>query len=327
MRRRDFIKVIASSVAAWPFAAHAQQETLPLVGFLSSWTAETNQRFKQAFREGLKDVGFVEGQNVTVEYREVEAGQYDQLPKMAADLIARPVSVLFATAIPAALAAKAATTSTPIVFAIGSDPVDMGLVASLNRPGGNATGTTFLSVELTAKRLELLRQLVPKISSVALLVNTHNPTAPIQTKDMRLAATSLGLPFNIVNVNSPNNLDAVFATIARQHTDALIVSANSMFLSYRNKLAGLAKQYSIPTIYFAREFATAGGLISYSPSFVDSIRKAANYVGRILKGEKPADLPVMQPTSFEIVINLKTAKALGFTVPPALLARADEVIE
>jgi len=325
MRRREFVGLIGGA-AAWPFAASAQTVS-PVVGFLSSWTADTNEKFKQAFREGLTDAGFIDGQNVSIEYRQVESGQYDQLPKLAADLIGKRVAVLFATAIPAALAAKAATKTTPIVFAIGSDPVDMGLVASLNHPGGNATGVTFLSVELTAKRLELLRQLVPKVTSVALLVNPHNPTASMQAKDMRLAATALGVHFNIVNVDSPNNLESAFGNIAQQHDDALIVSADSMFLSYRNRLAELARQHAVPTIYFAREFATAGGLISYSPSFTDSIRKAAAYVGRILKGEKAADLPIVQPTNFEIIINLKTAKALGIAVSPQLLTRADEVIE
>lgn len=326
MERREFIKLLASSATMWPFRASAE-EPIPVVGFLSSWTADVNVRFKQAFRQGLNDTGFVEGQNVSIEYRDVEGGEYNQLPKMASDLVGKRVAVLFASAIPAAMAAKAATSSIPIVFAIGSDPVDMGLVASLNRPGGNATGVTFLSVELTAKRLELLRQLVPKIASVALLVNQRNPTAPMQTKDIRIAATNIGLPFTIENVDSPNNLETVFSTITKKRAGALIVSADSMFLSYRDKLAALAKQNAIPAIYFAREFVTAGGLISYSPSFVDSIRKAAAYVGRILKGEKAADLPVLQPTNFEIVINLKTAKALGLTVPPSLLARADEVIE
>jgi putative tryptophan/tyrosine transport system substrate-binding protein len=326
MKRREFIKLLVGSATVWPFHVRAQ-EPVPLVGFLSSWTADTNQRFRQAFRQGLNDTGFVEGQNVSIEYRQIEGGEYEQLPKMAADLVAKRVSVLFASAIPAALAAKTASSTIPIVFAIGSDPVDMGLVASLNRPGGNATGVTFLSVDLTVKRLELLRQLVPKIASVALLVNPRNPTAPMQTKDIRLAAANIGLPFIIADVDSPDNLDKVFSTVAEKHADALIVSADSMFLSYRAKLAELAKRYSIPTIYFAREFVTAGGLVSYSPSFVDSVHKAATYVGRILKGEKAADLPVMQPTNFEIVINLKTAKALNLTVPPSLLARADEVIE
>jgi putative ABC transport system substrate-binding protein len=327
MQRREFITLLGGAAAAWPLAARAQKDTLPLVGYLSSFGADTNQKFKQAFRQGLNDVGFIEGHNVTIEYRQAEGGQYDQLPKMAAELIGRRVAVLFATAIPSALAAKAATTTTPIVFAIGSDPVEMGLVASLNRPGGNATGATFFSVGLTAKRLELLRELLPKIASVALLVNPNNPTAAMQTKDMQLAAVALGLSLNIVNAGSQSNFGNVFATLARQRTDALIVSADSMFLSYRDQLVALAKQYAIPTMYFAREFATAGGLISYNPSFVDSIRKTAAYVGRILKGEKPADLPVVQPTTFELVVNLNTAKALGLTIPQNVLVAADEVIE
>jgi len=246
---------------------------------------------------------------------------------MAADLVAQRPAVLFASPINAALAAKAATGTIPIVFAIGSDPVAMGLVVSLNRPGGNATGTTFLSVELAAKRLELLRELVPKIASVALLVNPNNPTTTTQTKDMQAATTALGLQFNIVNVDSQSNFDNVFATLVQQHTDALVVSADSIFWSHLNQLVTLATGHLIPSIHFAREFVTAGGLVSYNSDYADSIRKAATYVGLILKGENPADLPVLQPTKFELVINLKTAKALGITLPQTLLVAADEVID
>jgi putative ABC transport system substrate-binding protein len=246
---------------------------------------------------------------------------------MAADLVVRRVSVLFASPIPAALAAKAATVTIPIVFAIGSEPVQTGLVDSLNRPGGNVTGATFLSVELGAKRLELLRDLVPKIVSIALLVNPNNPNAAVQTKEMQAATSALGLQLNVVNAASQNEFDNVFATLSRERTDALVVSADPFFFSHRDQLAALALRHSMPAIYYAREFAVAGGLISYASSFADSFRQAATYVGRILKGEKPADLPVLQPTKFELVINLRTARTLGLQIPDKLLALADEVIE
>jgi putative tryptophan/tyrosine transport system substrate-binding protein len=326
IERRHFISTLGGAVLAWPLAARAQQP-VPVVGYLSSYPADTNQKFTQAFRQGLNDAGFVEGHDVTIEYRLAEEGRYDQLPMMAADLVGRRVAVLFASPINAALAAKTAALTTPIVFAIGSDPVEMGLVVSLNRPGRNATGVTFLNVELATKRLEQLRELVPKIASVALLVNPNNPTTAMQTKDMQIATTALGLQLNIVRAGSQSDFDDAFATLVRQRTDALVVSADSVFISGREQLVELAKRHSMPAIYFAREFAVAGGLISYASNFADSFRKASTYVARILKGEKPADLPVLQPTTFELVINLKTAKALGLTVPQTLIVAADEVIE
>jgi putative ABC transport system substrate-binding protein len=327
IRRRDFILALGGAAAAWPLAARAQQSAMPVIGYLSSFPAEINPKFTQAFRQGLNDGGFSEGRNVTIDYRWDEEGRYDRLPKMAADLVVRRVSVLFASPIPAALAAKAATATIPIVFAIGSDPVQTGLVDSLNRPGGNVTGATFLSVELGAKRLELLRDLVPKIVSIALLVNPNNPNAAVQTKEMQAATSALGLQLNVVNAASQNEFDNAFATLSRERTDALVVSADPFFFSHRDQLAALALRHSMPAIYYAREFAVAGGLISYASSFADSFRQAATYVGRILKGEKPADLPVLQPTKFELVINLKTAKALGLEIPSSVLARADEAIE
>jgi putative tryptophan/tyrosine transport system substrate-binding protein len=326
MRRREFITLLGGA-AAWPLTARAQQPTLPVIGYLSGFPAETSQKLAQAFRKGLKDAGFVEGRDITIEYRFAEGGRSDQLPMMAADLVGRPVAVLFASPIAAALAAKAATAATPIVFVIGSDPVEMGLVVSMRSPGRNATGSTFLSVELGAKRLELLHELVPKIASVGLLVNPQNPTTATQTKMMQAAALALGLRVGIVSAQSQSDFDSVFAMLARQHTDALVVSPDPVFLGGRDQLVALAARHSMPTIYFSREFAAAGGLVSYATSYADSFHEAAAYVGRILKGEKAADLPILQPTKFELIINLKTAKALGIAVSTQLQQRADEVIE
>jgi putative tryptophan/tyrosine transport system substrate-binding protein len=324
MNRRALISALGGA-AMWPLASRAQQSAMPTVGYLSSFPADINPKLAQAFRQGLSDAGFVEGRNVIIEYRWDEEGRYDRLPIMAADLIGRRVAVLFASPIPAALAAKAATATIPIVFAIGSDPVETGLVASLNRPGGNVTGATFLSVALGAKRLELLRDLVPQITSIGLLVNPNNPNADVQTQEMQGAATTLGLQLTILRAGSQSDLNHAFA--AGQQSKALVVSADPFFFSHRDQIVALAMQYSMPTIYYAREFAVAGGLISYASSFADSFRQAATYAGRILKGEKAADLPVLQPTKFELVINARTAKTLGIDVPPTLLARADEVIE
>jgi ABC-type uncharacterized transport system substrate-binding protein len=326
LKRREFITLLGGA-AAWPFAARAQQPAMPVIGYLSSFPADINPKLTQAFRQGLNDVGYSEGSNVTIEYRWDEEGRYDRLPIMAADLVSRRAAVLFTSPIPAALAAKAATSTTPIVFAIGSDPVETGLVLSLNRPGGNVTGATFLSVELGAKRLELLRDLVPRISSIGLLVNPTNPNAAVQTKEMQAATTALGLQLNVVSASSQSDFNSAFAMLLAQRTNALVLSADPFFFSHRDQLIAFAMRCSLPAIYYAREFALAGGLVSYASSFADSFRQAATYVGRILKGEKPADLPVLQPTKFELVINLKTAKALGLDVPPTLLARADEVIE
>jgi putative ABC transport system substrate-binding protein len=309
MRRREFITLLGGAAAGWPLAGRAQQPTMPVVGYLSSFPADINPKFTQAFRQGLTDAGFFEGRNVTIEYRWDEEGRYDRLPVMAADFVSRGVAALFASPIPAALAAKAATATIPIVFAIGSDPVETGLVVSLNRPGGNITGVTFLSIELGAKRLELLRELVPKVASIGLLVNPKNPNAAPQMKHMQAATTALGLQLNVLSASAQSDFDNAFAMLIQQRIDALVVSADPFFISHREQIVALAERDSIPAIYYAREFAVAGGLISYASSFADSFRQAATYVGRILNGEKPGDLPVLQPTKFELVINLKAAKA------------------
>jgi putative ABC transport system substrate-binding protein len=324
MKRRDFTALLGSAIT-WPLVARAQGD-VPVVGYLSSFSPETNRKFTEAFRAGLDEAGFREGRNVNIEYRWAEEGRYETLPKLAAELANRRVSVIFASPIPAALAAKAATATIPIVFAVGSDPVETGLVTSINRPGGNATGATFLSVELGSKRLELLRELVPKVASVGLLVNPRNPNAVPQTKGMEEATKALGLRLDILEASAESDFDRVFRTL-RQRNDALVVSADPFFFSHLSQLVGLAAEYAIPTMYYAREFVSAGGLISYASSIGDSFRRAATYVARILKGEKVADLPVIQPTKFELALNLKAAKALGLTVSPTLLGRADEVIE
>jgi putative ABC transport system substrate-binding protein len=298
---------------------------MPVIGFLSSFT--TNPRFVAGFREGLAEAGYVDGQNVAIEYHWAEGGQYDQLPRVAADLVSHRVAVIVASPIPAALAAKAATKSVPIVFAIGSDPIESGLVASLNRPGENITGVSFLSVELGAKRLELLRDLVPKVASISLLVNPNNTNAGPQTKETQLAAAGLGLELDILKASSRTDFDSVFATLVQQRAGALVVSADPFFISQRDYLIALAARHAVPAIYYAREFTEAGGLMSYGSNFAVAHRQAGVYAGRILKGEKPADLPVVLSARFEFVINLKTTKALGIEVPARLLALADEVIE
>jgi putative ABC transport system substrate-binding protein len=326
MRRRDFIAGLGVA-AVLRGAAHAQQPAMPIVGCLSGGTSEGFAGLMAAFRQGLGEAGFVGGKNIAIEYRWAEEGQYDRLPALAADLVSRNAAVIFANPIPAALAAKGATSTIPIVFAIGSDPVESGLVASMNRPGGNITGVSFLSVALSAKRLELIRGLVPKAATLALLINPKNPNADAQSDEIKKAAATFGLQLNTYNVGSVGEFEGVFAKVVQQGTDALLVSADPFFISQRDQLVSLAARHAVPAIYAVREFVQAGGLLSYGASFADGYRQAGAYAGRILKGERPADLPVIQPTAYELVINLKTAKALGLELPPTLLATADEVIE
>jgi putative tryptophan/tyrosine transport system substrate-binding protein len=328
VKRRDFITLLGGAAAAWPLAARAQQPAkLPIIGFLGGGSAEAFAHVVAAFGQGLYETGFAEGQNVTIEYRWAE-GQYDRLPALVAELVGRPVVVIVATGGDVGVrAAKNATTTIPIVFTSGSDPVAAGFVSSLNRPGGNLTGVSLFVSVLEVKKLDLLRELVPTAAVIGFLLNPNNPRADVDTADMQAAARALGKQLLILKAGSENDLDAVLTNLAQQRVDALVVHTEPFFLSRRDHLVELAARHSIPTIYGLREFAAAGGLISYGTKLSDSYRQVGIYTGKILKGEKPADLPIMQPTKFELVINLKTAKALGLDVPTSLLARADEVIE
>ena len=324
MKRREFIGLLGGA-AAWPFAARAQQTAMPVIGFLRSATLADAAHLVTAFRQGLKEAGFVEGQNVAVEYRSAE-GRPDRLSALVADLIRRPVAVIVANN-EAAVQAKAATTTVPIVFATGSDPLTEGLVNSLNRPGGNITGVSFLSSALGAKQLELLRLLVPKATVMAALVDPNYTNAESQLRNVQEAARSVGLQLRVVKASNEREINAAFASLIQQRADALITGGGAFFFSRRNQIVALAMRHAVPAIYPLRDYAAAGGLMSYGASNTDAYRQVGVYTGRILKGEKPAELPVLQPTKFELVINLTTAKVLGLDVPDRLLALADEVIE
>jgi putative ABC transport system substrate-binding protein len=327
MKRRDFITLLGGAAVAWPITARAQQPAMPVIGFLNGASQEGYAPSVAAFRQGLNEAGYVEGQNVTIEYRWAE-GQYDRLPSLAAELIQQKVSVIAATSTPAALAAKAATSTVPIVFTTGGDPIKLGLVASMRRPGGNVTGATQLTVEVGPKRLELARELFPGATTFALLVNPANPVAATVSKDLQAVADTLAVRLHVLHASTEADFEAAFATAAQLRAAALVIStADPLFNSHAAQLGALALHHSVPAIYQLREFATAGGLMSYSGSIRDSSRLAGVYTGRILKGEKPGELPVQQSTKVELIINLKTARALGLTVPLPLLGRADEVIE
>ena len=326
MRRRDFIKVVAGSAVSWPLAAHAQQP-MPVVGFVDGGSLDASAARAAAFRKGLSETGYVEGQNVTVEYHWLE-GKFDRLPELLADLIHRQVAVIAAAGPLAALAAKSATTTIPIVFLVGDDPVQLGLVASLNRPGGNITGVTSLNRELGRKRLEVLHELLPSATVLAVLVKSDNPnSAEYQSNEVLAEANSFGLQLHVLRASHEEDFDTVFAEVGEIRAGGLVISPDPLFFDHSEQLAALASRQAVPTISPYREFAVAGGLVSYGGSITDQFRLVGVYTSRILKGEKPADLPVQQTMKVELIVNLKTAKALGITVPQSVQSRADEVIE
>lgn len=327
MRRREFIALLGGTAAAWPLAARAQQPAMPVIGFMSGRAPQDSAHLVSAFRQGLAETGFFEGQTVTIEFRWAN-GDYDRLPALAADLVSRKVAVLVGVGGDvSALAAKKATATIPVVFGMGADPVKAGLVASFNRPGGNATGFTLLTSEMESKRLGLLREIVPAVQLIGILVNPKFPSSSQELNDIELAAKGIGQRLFVASANDDAELDAALTSLGQQRVGALLVTAAPFFDTRLERIVGFAAQNRLPAIYQFREYALAGGLISYGPNIVESYRNAGDYVGRILKGETPADLPVLQPTKYDFVINLKTAKALGLTVPPTLLAEAGEVIE
>jgi len=326
VRRRDFIKAVAGSASLWPLVAHAQQPQ-PVVGYLSFTSPDERPTLVAAFRQGLQQAGFVAGQNVKIEYRSAE-GKLDRLPVLAAELVKIPVTVIASTGGEAvARAAKTATSQIPIVFTSSSDVVKGGLVASLNRPGGNVTGVSLLGYELDAKRFQLLRELLPRAATIGVLVSANNPAITATLPDMKVAAEANGQRLVVLDARTEADIDATFASLRSKGVDALLITTNPFYEGRRDRIVALAKSHSVPVLYPWREYASVGGLISYGTSFTESYRQAGIYVGRILKGEKPADLPVVQATKFELLINVKTAKTLGLTVPTAILIAADEVIE
>jgi putative tryptophan/tyrosine transport system substrate-binding protein len=327
MRRREFITLLGgAAVAAWPRVAHAQQPAMPMIGYLSSLGQTISARLDAAFRRGLSDMGYFVGQDVSVEYRWI-TDRYEALPAMATDLVQRQATVIFAAGPPAVLAAKAASQTLPIIFVTGADPLKFGFVASFNKPGGNITGIWMVLTALTEKRLQLMHDLLPKAELIGLLVNPGSPVAEPQIQEAQAAAHVLGIRLTVLNAVTEKDFDQVFASLVQQRVDALFVSADPLFASKREHLVALAAQHAMPATYEFREFVEAGGLMSYGTVLSDGYYKGGNYVGKVLKGTKPADLPVEQVNKFELVINLKTAKALGLTVPDKLLALADEVIE
>lgn len=326
MRRRDFVALVAGAALALPFAARAQQTPMPVIGFLSPRALGEDPHLLAAFRRGLSEAGYVEGGNVTIEFRFAE-NKYDRLPALAADLVSRQVNVIATFGAAPASAAKAATTKIPVVFGTGGNPIRLGLVASLNRPGGNVTGVTQVSVEVGPKRLELLREMVPSATNIALLVNPANPIAETLTGDLQAAARRMGVQLHLLHASTEPDLTSAFATLVQLRAGALVIGPDAFFNSRSEQLAALALRHALPTIYQYRGFAAAGGLMSYGGSLTEVYRVVGAYSGRILKGEKPTDLPVQQVAKIELIINIKTAKHLGLTVPPQLLARADEVIE
>jgi ABC-type uncharacterized transport system substrate-binding protein len=327
MRRRAFIKLLGAATAAWPLAARAQQPAMPVIGFLDVRSPEALGERLHGFRQGLQQTGYVEGENVAIEYRWAE-NQTDRLPALAADLVRRRVAVIATAAPHPAFAAKAATTTIPIVFNVGSDPVKLGLVASLARPGGNLTGISILSVELSTKRLELLREVVPRAIRVAVLVNPANPSITETTLgELEPASRAMGLQIQVLKASTSREINEAFATFLHERPDALFVALDAFFNSRRVQLVNLASRYTMPATFVFREFVEVGGLMSYGPDIVDAYRQMGIYVGRILKGAKPVDLPVVQASKYELVINAEAARMLGLTVPPTLLSTADEVIE
>ena len=327
MRRRELITIFAGAAGMWPLDARSQQSAIPVIGFLSGGSPNAYVGRVAGFRKGLNEWGYIDGQNVAIEFHWAQ-GQYDRLPVLAGDLVRQDVAVIVSSGgDAAAIAAQAATSSIPIVAVSGTDPAKAGLIASFNRPGGNVTGASFVATELETKRLQILCDLVPTAAVIGILINPTNPAAESRLNDMQMAARTLERSIHILSASSESDLETAFATLIQQRADALLVSTDSFFTSQRDRLVALAARHALPTIYPWREFVEAGGLVSYGPTINEVYRQSGIYTGRILKGEKPSDLPFLRPTKFELVINLKTATALGLTIPPLTLARADEVIE